>query len=123
MEAEYIILTIRNGVESELKRRPYETAKDVFARIALHIEHTEKVKVSPAWLRSALSKDFSPRLVPAMAAFNGIQKMLQEQEDTDKLLEPLVEDEARLTEQYQKDASEKDEEPLVYLEMLKAGKL
>lgn len=120
MDANFIVLTIKHGIEQELKRRSYEPAKTVFIRISNSIEHTEGVKVSPAWIRSALSNDFSPRLFPAIAAFNGIKKIIKEQE----AMEKLEKDHEAITAKLEPDnTDEKESEPLIYFEMLRQGKL
>jgi hypothetical protein len=126
MDGHTLIEDLKKGLMAAVRANPNKTEKEIFLEIETHMFQDHNVRVSPSWVRNMLYQTYDPSVIKALALYNVLKKM--------QLIQPVMEQEPRAADQgtneakdetriADHEAKDEGEEPLIYLEMLKAGKI
>ena len=126
MDGHDLIEALKKGLIAVVKANPNKTEKEIFLDIATQMFQDHNVRISSSWVRNMLYQTYDPSVIKAMALYNVLKKM--------QLIQPVMEQDPRAADRgtneanddtriADHEANDEGEEPLIYLERLKAGKI
>ena len=126
MDGHDLIEALKKGLIAVVKANPNKTEKEIFLDIATQMFQDHNVRISSSWVRNMLYQTYDPSVIKAMALYNVLKKM--------QLIQPVMEQDPRAADRGTNEANDdtriadhetndEGEEPLIYLERLKAGKI
>lgn len=119
MDGHTFIEKLKRGLMAAVRKQPTKNEKEIFAEIVEQMFQDQGVRVSVSWVRNMLYQTYDPSVIKAMALHNVLEKMQVYQHSKEQ--EAKKEERgSRAADQGQKD---EEQEPLVYLQMLREGKI
>ena len=126
MEGHRLIEALKKGLMAAVRQHPDKTEKEIFLDLSIQMYHDHNARVSSSWVRNMLYQTYDPSVIKALALYNVLKKMQLIQHDIEDGPMAINNDsngakhETWTAEHGPEDI---EDEPLVYFQMLKDGKL